>query len=446
MSTRNSIQLLLKTIALFITLGVASYSFLKELYVFAILSIAVSIIICILIYRSQVKIIHEFSDFVESIRYRDFTRHFSTKTGTSELKALRKGFNEINDAFKNLSKEKETNYQYLQKILELVDTGILSYEEKNGEITWMNESLKKMLAVPYLSSIHSLSIRNEQLYQQLISLRPGENKVCDLQVGKDVYKILLAATSFQSADKKFHFIAFQNINKALDETETKAWQKLLGVLTHEIMNSIAPISSLSDTIKGRLSAIENNNDYLEAKDDLSLGIETIKRRSEGLLIFAEKYRNLTKISKPVLKTVYARDLFETIFQLMQQSFEQKNIELDIILKDPNLQLEIDVNLIEQVLINLVLNAMEAIKDQPEPRIILKASLSENEKPIIEVIDNGVGISEQAMENIFIPFFSTRKNGNGIGLTLCKQIMILHQGSILAQSKENKGACFVLNFN
>ena len=446
MSKKLIIQLSFKTIVLFIALCAASYCLVKECYAFALLSIFIASILIVRIYRSQAVVFREFNDFVESVRYRDFTRYFNTKNSTTELKIMRKGFNEITESFKNLSKEKETNYHYLQKILELVDTGILSYEEDSGEVNWINESLKKMIAIPYLPTIHSLSSRNENLYQHIISLKAGETKVCDVQVGKETYKLLLGATIFQSAEKKFHFIAFQNINKAMDETETKAWQKLLGVLTHEIMNSIAPISSLADTIKNRLSSIENEQDYLNSKEDLNLGIDTIKSRSEGLLIFAEKYRNLTKISKPVLKKIYARDLFENIYTLLQQSLEQKNIELDIILKDPNLQLEIDLNLVEQVLINLVLNSIEAVKEKKTPQIILRAHLSENEKPVIQVADNGIGIPEQTMENIFIPFFSTRKNGNGIGLTLCKQIMILHQGSIQVQSKVNEGTSFILYFN
>ncbi|HRG38852.1 MAG TPA: HAMP domain-containing sensor histidine kinase, partial [Bacteroidia bacterium] len=206
-----------------------------------------------------------------------------------------------------------------------------------------------------------------------------------------------------------------------------------------------PISSLADTIKNRLSSIENETDYIHSKEDLNLGIETIKRRSEGLLIFAEKYRNLTKISKPILKKIYARDLFENIYALMQQSLEQKNIELDIILKDPNIQLDVDSNLVEQVLINLVLNSIEAVKEKQAPKIMLSAYVLDDEKPIIEITDNGIGIPEENMENIFIPFFSTRKNGNGIGLTLCKQIMILHQGSIQVRSKVDMGTSFALHF-
>jgi two-component system nitrogen regulation sensor histidine kinase NtrY len=446
MSKKIRWRLFFKTAVLFILLAATSYCLLNSWYTGSFL-LAIAVLYAFnSIYEYQVKAYHEFEEFLEAIRCRDFTRHFNVKNTPDELRSLRKGFNDINELYKGIAKEKETQYHYLQKVLELVDTGILSYEEGSGEVKWMNESLKKMLGIPYLTTIHSLSSRNKILYEDIVSLKPGEPKVGVIEAGKEVYKVQLSATSFQAADKKFHFIAFQNINKALDETETKAWQKLLGVLTHEIMNSIAPITSLADTIKNRLTTIENATDYAASKDDLRLGIETIKRRSEGLLKFAETYRNLTKISKPILKKIYARDLFEHVYQLMQQPLEQKNIELDIILKDPALVLELDVNLIEQVLINLFLNAMEAVKEGTEPRIALSAFLTEHDKTVIKLTDNGIGIPEDALDKIFIPFFSTRKNGNGIGLTLCKQIMILHQGSIQVQSVKGEGTSFLLQFS
>jgi two-component system nitrogen regulation sensor histidine kinase NtrY len=272
MSKKIRWRLFLKTTTLFILLGAIAYSLLTGWYVLAFLLSIVAFYLLNTLYRYQVKIYQEFEEFLESIRYRDFTRHFNVKDTSSELHALRKGFNDINELYKSIAKEKETQYHYLQKILELVDTGILSYEEGNGEVMWMNESLKRMLAIPYLPTIHSLSSRNQNLYRDIIHLKPGEPKVATIEAGKETYKIQLSVTTFQTADKKFNFIAFQNINKALDETETKAWQQLLGVLTHEIMNSIAPITSLADTIKTRLTTIENATDYAASKDDLKIGI------------------------------------------------------------------------------------------------------------------------------------------------------------------------------
>ena len=198
-----------------------------------------------------------------------------------------------------------------------------------------------------------------------MTLKPGDRKIATAHLENTSFKILLSATAFQTEGKIYKLIAFQNVNEALDETESKAWQKLLSVMTHEIMNSVAPISSLADTLKHRLqqSVAALNNDS-GSVDDLELGIETIKRRSEGLLKFAETYRNLNKITTLNLKKIYVRDIFENLLQLMQPTLEQKNIELETILKDPDLPLEADTNLLEQVLINLVVNAIEAVKESP----------------------------------------------------------------------------------
>ena len=180
------------------------------------------------------------------------------------------------------------------------------------------------------------------------------------------------------------------------------------------------------------------------RDDLELGLETIKRRSEGLLKFAETYRNLNKITTPNLKKILVRDLFENLHTLMQPTLDQKNIELEVILKDPGLMIEVDINLIEQVLINLLINALEAVKEKSNPRIVLSA-FQENTKAVIKVSDNGAGVPDELLDRIFIPFFSTKKSGSGIGLSLCKQIMLLHKGSIQVHSKEGEGSAFVLKF-
>lgn len=439
-------RILIRVLLLFITLTAAAYLFVRQWYGYFGLVIPVIIYQVIEFYRFQHKAHEELDQFVESIHYRDFSRYFDVKHAPAELQPLRKGFNEINSTFKIISKEKETQYQYLQKILELVDTGILSYAGDTGNVVWMNESLKKMLQLPYLKTIHSLLKRDPELYKEIIALKPGEGKIATAHLEKGSFKVLLSATAFQTDGHKFNLIAFQNVNEALDETESKAWQKLLSVMTHEIMNSVAPISSLADTLKNRLQkSVPHLSNKAGAVDDLELGIETIKRRSEGLLKFAETYRNLNKITTPNLNKIFVRDLFESLHQLMQPTLAQKNIELEIVLKDTDLLLEADTDLVEQVLINLVVNAIEAVKDNAEPRIVLSAQLANNRKIIIKVADNGFGMQQELMEKIFIPFFSTKKNGSGIGLSLCKQIMMLHKGNITVQSREGEGTAFMLQF-
>jgi two-component system nitrogen regulation sensor histidine kinase NtrY len=440
-------DILIRVALLCLTISAGAYLLVTPgLLIYEVIALPVIIYQVIDFYNFHKQAQKEVEQFVESIQYRDFSRNFNVSQAPVDLKPLRKGFNEINSAFKVISKEKETQYQYLQKILELVDTGIISYEMETGDVVWMNESLKRMLLMPYLKSIHSLQKRDEALYEQVVALKPGNSHIATVHQEKNTFKILLSATAFQTEGRKYQLVAFQNINEALDETESKAWQKLLSVMTHEIMNSVAPISSLADTLKNRLQQsvqhLDNSNGVV---DDLEVGINTIKRRSEGLLKFAEVYRNLNKITTPSLKHVFVRDLFENMHNLMQPTLNQKGIEMEIILKDPELALDVDSNLIEQVLINLIVNAIEAVKESAIPRIVLSAAVAANNKLAVKVADNGYGMNEEVMDNIFIPFFSTKKNGSGIGLSLCKQIMMLHKGTITVQSVESKGTVFTLQF-
>jgi two-component system, NtrC family, nitrogen regulation sensor histidine kinase NtrY len=439
-------QILWRVLLLFGTLSLGAFILVRELYMYAVFILPVIILQVLDFYRFHRKAQDEVEQFVESIHYRDFSRYFDVKHAPLELQPLRKGFNEINTTFKVISKEKETQYQYLQKILELVDTGILSYEHATGEIGWMNESFKRMLGIPYLKTIHSLEKRDAQLYKEVLALRPGEGKVVDLVHERNAMKLLLTSTVFQTGGRIYKLVAFQNVSEALDENESKAWQKLLSVMTHEIMNSVAPISSLAETLKKRLQHATMDLDARpDGFEDLELGIDTIKRRSEGLLKFAETYRNLNKITTPNLRKIYVRDLFENLHQLMQPTLVQKRIELEVILKDPDLSIQADPDLIEQVLINLLVNAMEAVKDKEDARIILSASPVSGNKVVLKIADNGMGMPPEILDKIFIPFFSTKKSGSGIGLSLCKQIMMLHRGNIHVQSEEGKGSVFILQF-
>jgi two-component system nitrogen regulation sensor histidine kinase NtrY len=439
-------HILWRVLLLFITISIAALLLVRGWYLYELFTLPVIFFQVTDFYRFHKKAQEEVEQFVESVHYRDFSRYFDVKHAPLELQPLRKGFNEINTTFKVISKEKETQYQYLQKILELVDTGILSYEHTTGEIGWMNESFKRMMGIPYLKTIHSLEKRDTALYREVLALRPGENKVSEITHDRSSFKVLLTATAFQTSGRIYKLVAFQNVSEALDETESRAWQKLLSVMTHEIMNSIAPISSLAETLKNRLQlSVAGVSERPDGLDDLELGIDTIKRRSEGLLKFAETYRNLNKITTPNFKKLYVRDLFGNLHQLMQPTLLQKQIDLEVILKDPELTVQADSNLVEQVLINLLVNAMEAVKDKTDARIVLSAYANPGNKVILKVADNGQGMSHEVIDKIFIPFFSTKKNGSGIGLSLCKQIMMLHKGNIQLQSVEGEGSAFMLQF-
>ncbi|MFL9483573.1 sensor histidine kinase [Chitinophagaceae bacterium LWZ2-11] len=438
-------NLLLRVILIFATLSAASFILVSGQYVYEVLIAPIIIFQMVDFYKLHKKAQKEVEQFVEAIQYRDFSRNFNVTTAPLELQALRQGFNEINSTFKVISKEKETQYQYLQKILELVDTGILSYEIESGDVVWMNEALKRLLQIPYLKTIQSLDKRDPELCAELVNLKPGDNIIGTIHQDKNTIKVLLSATAFQTDNHKYKLIVFQNVNEALDETESKAWQKLLSVMTHEIMNSVAPISSLADTLKNMLhqsaSLLDNSTGVI---DDLELGIGTIKKRSDGLLKFTETYRNLNKITKINASKVFVSELFESMHRLMQPTLEQKNIDVEIILKDPVISIQADATLIEQVLINLLVNAIDAVKNVEAPKITLSAATLGN-KTLLKVADNGAGMPPEVMDKIFVPFFSTKKTGSGIGLSLCKQIIMLHKGHIQVQSKEGEGSVFTMQF-
>ena len=439
-------RLILRVLTLFVTLLAAAFILLNGLYIYLLIVVPISAYELVDMIRFNKKAQEEIGQFVESIQYRDFSRHFDVGKAPGELKELRKGFNDINSTFKLISREKETQYHYLQKILELVDTGIISYEQETGEIIWINESFKNLLHIPYLKTIQSLAKREPVFYNDIISIKPGDNKLVTITRDQQQIKILVNISVYKIEEKIYKLLALQNVSEALDETESKAWQKLLNIMTHEIMNSVAPISSLAETLKNRLQSPQiANNVAAEELQDLKLGIDTIKRRSEGLLKFTESYRNLNKITQLDLEPILVCNLLENINSLMLPTLEKKQIELDIIIKDLTLVFNVDINLIEQVLINLLINAVDAVKDNESPHIILSAE-AQNNRTIIKVSDNGSGMSSELIDKIFIPFFSTRKTGSGIGLSLCKQIMLLHKGNIQVQSIEGKGSVFTLQFS
>jgi two-component system nitrogen regulation sensor histidine kinase NtrY len=208
-------RILIRVLFLFVTLSAASFLVVKQWYVYLLIVAPVIIYQLIDIFRFQSKGQDELKEFVESVHYRDFSRYFDVKHAPIDLQPLRQGFNEINTTFKVISKEKETQYQYLQKILELVDTGILSYEEKTGEVVWMNESLKKMMQLPYLKTIHSLEKRDKELYGEILLLKPGASKIASVHFERNAFKVLLSVTAFQTEGKIYKLVAFQNVNEAL---------------------------------------------------------------------------------------------------------------------------------------------------------------------------------------------------------------------------------------
>ena len=438
-------RLIIQTLLLIISTSALSWCIVTEWW-YGLLLLPLITYQCSRLISINKRILSEFQELVDTVRYRDFSRRFYHRRCPPYIRKMHQGFNEICDVITTVNREKEMQYQYLQKIIELVDTGILSYRLDTGAVLWINRSLKDLLDIPTLKNVSALQQRNESLFESLQSLDNERSTVISVNRDNVRYKLLVVAGTFTMQEVQYRLLAFQNVNEALDEAESQAWQRLLNVMTHELMNSVAPVASLAETLKNLLAKMKDKTvDPESVVEDIELGVDTIMRRSKGLLSFAETYRNLSRITELSISKVQISSLFDHISQLMMPSLSQKNIELEVILMDPLMSIDADTSLVEQTVINLILNAVEAVKEKPHPHIVLSAALNADKRSMIKVADNGAGITDEVMDKIFIPFFSTRKNGNGIGLSLCKQIMILHRGNIQVQSVVGEGTSFSLLF-
>lgn len=385
-------------------------------------------------------------DFFESVKYRDFSRWFPEDRGPKDIRFLYTGFNEVNRTIKEINVKNETQYIYLQKILEMIDVGIIAYNLETGDVLWLNDTFKEIIDFPSFKNIRFVESRKPELYNIIFETYNREPNSITITLQNERLKVLISDTIFQIKEDSFKLVVLQNIDNTLNKNESEAWKKLLSVMTHEIMNSIAPISSLADTLQRNLELnISNPNENSLEVEDLNAGIKTIKNRSQGLLKFAKTYRSLSKVTHLNLQKIEVSELFKNIELLMAPSIKAKNIDISFSQSSKRLQLEIDVHLIEQVLINLILNAKDACQKQQKPFIKITASQTQNHDTIIKVFDNGTGIPKDIIENIFVPFFTSKTTGSGIGLSLCKQIMLLHKGKIVVQSKENEGTIFSLVF-
>ena len=419
--------------------------FLEKNWVIAVLCFIVTIIFFISTIHFIFKIFREVDHFVEAVHYRDFSKKYPEN---KQLKSrFYQGFNTITNTFLALNREKEAQQHYLKRMLELVDTGILSYDTETLETLWMNDSLITMFDIPYIKNIHWLEKRNKNLYDELMDIPLGASRLVTINAGSQTIKVLTNASTFQTGGRTYKLIAFHNISATLEEVESGAWKGLLNVMTHEIMNSIAPVSSLADTMKKRMESLKEqmNNDVYPDFEDIELAMETIHRRSEGLLRFADTYRSLSKTIIAEIHPVNLYELLNAIYQLMYPSLQQKGIILEAKTDHPDVIASIDRSLIEQVLINFITNATYAVKDKPEARILLFSGITTEGEPYITVADNGCGISPENRDKIFIPFFSTKKTGSGIGLSLSREIVKLHKGKLQIQTQVGEGSAFTVLF-
>jgi nitrogen fixation/metabolism regulation signal transduction histidine kinase len=389
------------------------------------------------------------SQFLQSIRHSDFSSSFTDQGLGSNFQDLSKAFTEVIEAFKKHRAEKEEHYHYLQTVVQHVSMGIMAFRH-DGHIDIYNNAAKRLLKVRHIRNIAELSAVKEDLPETLLNMKAGNKTLVRLFINDEMYQVSLYATEFRMRGEDYTLVSLQDISTELDEKEIESWQKLIRVLTHEITNSITPISSLAATVRemliqedeGELMLKSLENDDLK---DVQGAIDTIQNRSQGLLNFVEVYRNLTRIPKPNFKYFKVHEIFERSERLLKPKMDDLGIKCANKIFPPDLMLTADPDLIDQVIINLILNAIDAVKGVEKPEISILATLNNSNRATIDIRDNGTGIKPDILDKIFMPFFTSKKHGSGIGLSLSRQIMHLHKGSITVKSRPEEGTTFTLTF-
>ncbi len=379
--------------------------------------------------------------FLKSFQYSDQTLSFNKKENLP-FKPLYNEFNRIIEDFKGIKIEKEAEHQFFQYCIENVYTGLISYDSE-GHIHLVNDAAKTLLGISVLQNISDLEKVKPGLSSAFNNLRPGDQKLIKLNRKNEVLSITLRSSEFKLNKQTLQLVSLQDIKAELVESELMAWKKLIKVLTHEIINSVSPISLLSSRLIGKFKqSFSKEVSDPSGNDELLSGLLAINKRSKGLSDFVENYRQINKLPEPQIKEFVIYGLLSEIHELFKKELEEKNIKLTINCKPETLKVDADEKLLSQVLINILKNAIDAVSKSNSPAISVSAFSIDGENKI-SFTDNGVGISGEEFENIFIPFYTTKDDGSGIGLTLSRQIMRMHNGDILVKSVPGEGSTFTL---
>lgn len=397
--------------------------------------------------RYLTKTNRDLNRFLLSIKHSDFSQSFATSVEGSGFEELNTAFSEVTKEFQKAKIEKEEHFRFLQTIIDHVGIALIAFNP-DGHVELINNAAKKLLKIQRLRNIDDLEQISTGLAGKLGNISPGDKDLVKLKQGDDLLQLSIYATGFILRQQQLILVAMQNIQSELEEKEMISWQNLIRVLTHEIMNSITPIASLASTATDLLKDDKEckvPQELNEVISDVGQAVKTIEKRSKGLITFIDNYRKLTRIPQPDFKIVQVRDLFERVENLLGDQIEKNAIQFKSEIDPESLSLTADPTLIEQVLINLCKNSVEAVHGVSHPKIKLKAGSDGLGNPVIKVIDNGKGIAAEVAERIFIPFFTTKPEGSGIGLSLSRQILRLHKATIGVTSAPNQKTVFKLQF-
>ena len=443
-SNRFNISIILFSVTLAITASFFMWAIAQENKIVTSISLAVVWCLEIVFLIRYISTTNEnLLLFLQSFQYKDSSLTFN-KNKKLPFKPIYDEFNRIIDLFNQMKIEKETEHQYFEHIIKHVDTGLVAWDA-NDKVRLFNQAAKKLLNLPHIGNMKGMQNVSKELPEKLKNMKPGRQEIIKILRANELVSLYVRVSGFSISGEKIKLASFQNINPELEEQESEAWQKLIKVLTHEIVNSVGPIKLASSTL---LKTLKKPDDKVKSQlsvqdlDNMYTGLNAIYNRSLGLSKFVEDYKTITDIPQPDFKEVLVGELIEEILRLLRHNILNEKIEISISVNPPGLLAYMDKKMIAQVLINLIKNAVHSLEDQLNPKIMIDAEQNDD-RMSITVQDNGCGIPFNVLDYIFMPFFSTKQNGSGIGLTLSRQIMKLHKGFINVVSKEAEGTRVIL---
>ncbi len=441
-------RILARVLLIALFLGTMFYAMNQDKwYVATAVSALLVILLLVELFRFIDRSNLEFVNLLQSLKYQDFTRSYRRKYTEKSFRELEETFNEILAIYREAKMDQAAQYQYLQMVLEHIQIALVCFDEA-GDVILFNRAAARLFKRTGITKLEPLKSEYPELYRGMVDLEAGQRELIRINAEDEVLRLAVTATGLRIREKNYKLVSLQDIRQELEEQELDSWQKLIRVLTHEIMNSVTPVSSLSEAINEmlvdeqgrRLPPSELDPDDLE---DMYSSLATIEERSKGLLKFVSDYKNLNRLPKPSFESLSINVLLGSMEKLFARDMEQAGIDFHVNKVSDEQRIWADSQMIQQVLINLINNAMEAVENRKTKNIRLGAE-SQGERTTIKVRDNGKGIDPEDADKVFIPFFTTRKKGSGIGLSLSRQIMRIHKGSIYFHSNK-KGTTFTLEF-
>jgi two-component system nitrogen regulation sensor histidine kinase NtrY len=386
--------------------------------------------------------------FLEAVRYADFGQRFDMRRMGAGFEELGGVFTGIVERFQIERNQQEEDLRHLRALTEHVPVPLLSLHP-DGRVQLHNNAARRLFGSAHITRLPDLDIFGEDFAQQLLAVQPGERRLGVFLQDDLEQQLTMSATEIVIAGKMEKLVSLQNIQSELDGVQLQAWQDLVRVLTHEIMNSVTPVASLAktaaDLVDDATSKLQGHPQVIEELADVKSAVETVARRSDGLMQFVESYRRLTRLPAPDKRLLPVSELFAGVAQLVATEWGQGNIQLTVQVQPQSLELNADADMMEQVLLNLLKNSEQALTGQQGAQVELTARLNRHGHVSIEVSDNGPGIPADISRRVFVPFFTTKREGSGVGLALTRQVMLAHGGTVVLGSSDSGGAKFTLSF-